>query len=128
MRTICRKLLKGNFNCQILSENCRKFVPANRRPHNWKLYSSRFQVESYSVLYMSYWIWRETFKIWFLNIGGFSNIPLHMDYALLSDKDNKTLLLILSISMDNMAGDYCHLCVGNCMLLLPGLSRNKYKT
>ena len=23
------------------SENCRKFVPANRRPHNWKLYSSR---------------------------------------------------------------------------------------
>ena len=25
------------------SENCRKFVPANRRPHNWKLYLSRLQ-------------------------------------------------------------------------------------
>ena len=30
------------------SENCRKFVPANRRPPNWKLYSSRLQAESYS--------------------------------------------------------------------------------
>ena len=30
------------------SENCRKFVAANMRPHNWKLYSSRLQAESFS--------------------------------------------------------------------------------
>ena len=30
------------------SENCRKFAPAKRRPHKWKLYSSRLQTESYS--------------------------------------------------------------------------------
>ena len=27
-------------NESFRSENCRKFVPANRRPYNWKMYSS----------------------------------------------------------------------------------------
>ena len=32
----------------IRSENRRKFALANRRPHNWKLYSSRLPAESNS--------------------------------------------------------------------------------
>ena len=37
----------GNNLARHRSENCRKFVPANRRPHNWKMYSSKLQAESY---------------------------------------------------------------------------------
>ena len=47
-------------------------------------------------------------------------------FFILSDKDNKALLLILSISINYMVGNSCCICDGNFLLLFIGLPCNKY--